>query len=422
MIPQIEKLKAYIEKKQFSGYDPYDALNSPVLRGLSFGNKYLRVIFTQGLKRLPVNLRPIIFLPKGYNPKGLGLFLSGYAKLYTLEKNPNYLIQIDKLVDLLDRYKTTSLRDLRFHNQKGICSRNDRSGHDKNANKCMDSSSRFRTGCLPEDGNKGHGWGYNFNWQSRVFLVPQYTPTVVNSSFIGHALMDTFALTGLAKAREMALPIGNFIIKGLHRLEEEGTICFSYTPIDYYFVHNANLLGASLLIRLYQETGNEEFKKTALFALAYSMKHQLADGSWFYAEKDTSRWIDSFHTGFNLLAIKYFIDLGFAEEFRPQFEKGVCFYATKFFLEDGTPKYFHDRVYPIDIHSAAQAIAFFSGMGEPYRVLTKRIVDWTLKNMFNKKGYFYFQKHRFYTNKIPYMRWSQAWMFHALAEYALNNK
>ncbi|HPD58230.1 MAG TPA: hypothetical protein PKW17_13390 [Smithellaceae bacterium] len=394
MIKSFKKLKSYIEKERFAGYDPYDALNSPLLRGMSFGNKYLRIAFTQGLKRLPFNLRPLFLVPKDYNPKGLGLFLWGYAKLYKREKNAEYLAQIEKLLDLLEGCKTTVSLDtgLRRHDKS-------RGGNDKGS---------------------AHGWGYNFDWQSRAFFVPKYTPTVVNSSFIGHALLDTFAFTNLTRAKDLALPIGTFITQSLNRLNEDGTVCFSYTPIDHYFVHNANLLGASLLIRLYKETDNQEYKITALAALAYAMKHQRPDGSWFYAEKDIAHWIDSFHTGFNLQAIRYFLDLGFAEEYRAQYEKGVRFYTDNFFLADGTPKYYHDRVYPIDIHSPAQAIVFFSGLGRQYEELTNIILNWMIDNMQGPSGAFYFQKHRYYTNKIPYMRWSQAWAFHALTEYFYN--
>lgn len=121
-------LLEYIEAADFKGYDPYDALNSPILRALSFQQKFLRIAFIQLLKRLPVNLRPLLLIKKDYNPKGLGLFLWGYAKLYAREKDPRYLEQIDRLLDLLEGLKS---RD---------CS--------------------------------GNGWGYNFDWQSRAFLVP----------------------------------------------------------------------------------------------------------------------------------------------------------------------------------------------------------------------------------------------------------
>jgi hypothetical protein len=115
--------------------------------------------------------------------------------------------------------------------------------------------------------------------------------------------------------------------------------------------------------------------------------------------------------------VKVFLDLGYGEEWRSGFDRGVDFYASRFFLEDGTPKYYHDKTYPIDIHAPAQAVVFFSRMGPAYAELTLRVMEWMIANMQDPKGYFYFQKHPRYTNRIPYMRWGQAWAFHALTEY-----
>jgi rhamnogalacturonyl hydrolase YesR len=375
--PYIDKLRSFIEHEGFKGYDPYDALNSPILKTLSLNQKYLRIAFIQALKKLPVNLRPFLGIKKDYNPKGLGLFLWGYAKLYEIEKNPVYLDRINRILELLNETKS-----------KGF---------------------------------SGNCWGYNFDWQSRAFYVPKYTPTIVNSSFIGHALLDTYRYANNERALEMAVSIKDFIIKDLNRKYENGKFCFSYTPIDNTAVHNANLLGASLLIRLYNHTGDETLKDSALSSLAYTMKYQKDDGSWYYAETEFQRWIDSFHTGFNLQSIQYFLEDGFSE-YKEAFDKGVKFYSSNFFLDNGMPKYFHDRIYPIDIHSPAQAIVFFSRMGGAYKDLTYRISDWMLKNMQDKDGFFYFQKKKYYTNKIPYMRWGQAWAFHALTEYYLKNK
>lgn len=36
----------------------------------------------QGFKRCPFNMRRMAFVPKEYNAKGIGLFLSGYCNLY----------------------------------------------------------------------------------------------------------------------------------------------------------------------------------------------------------------------------------------------------------------------------------------------------------------------------------------------------
>lgn len=369
----ITKLASYCAEDDFAGYDPYDALNSPLIRILTLGQKYGRIAWIQFMRRFPFNLRPLLLISRGHNPKGLGLFLGGYAKLYKCDPRPEYLEKIRMFLGLLDKYKSR--------------------------------------------GYSGNCWGYNFDWQSRAFYVPKYTPTIVNSSFIGHALLDTYELTGEQRALDMAGSIKDFFLNDLHRTPEGDSFCFSYTPLDQSAVHNANLLGASLLIRLYSIAGDNETKAAALSSLAYTMRHQREDGSWFYAETTMQSWIDSFHTGFNLEAIRWFLKEGEAEEYRAAYDRGVRFYAGNFFLDDGTPKYYHDRVYPIDIHAPAEAITFFSGEGEAYRELTVKVIKWTLERMQDKEGFFYFRKSPRYTNKIPYMRWSQAWIFRALAEY-----
>jgi hypothetical protein len=45
----------------------------------------------------------------------------------------------------------------------------------------------------------------------------------------------------------------------------------------------------------------------------------------------------------------------------------------------------------------------------------KKIASWTINNMQDTSGYFYYQKWPLLINKIPYMRWSQAWMLLSLA-------
>jgi hypothetical protein len=365
-------LRRWVEARDFSGYDPYDALNSSVLRILSLGSKWGRVAVIQGMKRCPVNLRRLFLVRTGQNPKALGLFLEGYVRLWRNNQDDPARGQITHLMDLLESQRSS--------------------------------------GC------SGNGWGYNFDWQSRAFFVPRGTPSIVCSSFIGHALLDAWETLHDQRALDLAVPIAQFFLRDLNRTYEGDTFCFSYTPIDTYPVHNANLLGAALLIRLYHVTGDCVLREAALAALAYSMKHQREDGSWFYSERPGSQWIDSFHTGFNLESIRRFLDLGQASEYIEPYSTGVEFYASNFFLPDGTPRYFHDRLYPIDIHSAAEAIYFFSGEAA-HSDIAERVVFWTLANMYDGAGEFWFQKHKRFTMRVPYMRWSQAWMFRALTAY-----
>ena len=41
-------------------------------------------------------------------------------------------------------------------------------------------------------------------------------------------------------------------------------------------------------------------------AMAYTVSHQLPDGSWWYAEAPNLRWVDNFHTGYVLESLAVF--------------------------------------------------------------------------------------------------------------------
>ncbi|MBN1356798.1 delta-aminolevulinic acid dehydratase [bacterium] len=372
----LDDLEKYVRSENYRGYDPYDALNSPLMPVLTLGTRAGRIAWTQIMRRCPVNPRPLFRIRKTFNPKGLGLFLWGYAKLFSIQPDECYMDRIRHLMDLLETMKSP--------------------------------------GC------SGNGWGYNFDWQSRAFFIPKYTPTIVNSAFIGHALLDTHHRTGLNRALDLALPIRDFILKDLNRTEQGHCFCFSYTPLDTTAVHNANLLGASFLYRLSDRMNDSELRETALNSMMYSLNRQRDDGSWYYAESRYQRWIDSFHTGFNLQALRYFLDRNTVPDLEPAYRRGVSFYANSFFLDDGTPKYYCNRIYPIDIHSPAQAVVFFSGFDHEYSGLTDRILNWMIGHMRDPRGYFYFRYSPVLTNRIPYIRWNQAWVFHALTEYCLH--
>ena len=43
------------------------------------------------------------------------------------------------------------------------------------------------------------------------------------------------------------------------------------------------------------------------------------------------------------------------------------------------------------------------------------VFQWAAANMWDEKGFFYYQCGPLLTTKIPYMRWSQAWMVLALS-------
>jgi hypothetical protein len=371
----IREVLSGIEAADYAGYDPYDALNSSLLRAVTRQSRWARMVAIQGLRRCPVNLRPLLGIRKGHNPKGLGLFLGSYAKLQAVEPQAAYRRRIAHLIDLLQQTSTS--------------------------------------------GYAGPCWGYNFPWQSRLVYRPPGTPTIVNTAFVGHALLDTHAATGSCPALEMAVSTREFLLRDLSRTRDGGGFCFSYSPRVHDYVHNANALGASLLLRIARVAGDAALRDTAFESMGYTVRHQREDGAWCFAEGGRS-WVDSYHTGFVLESLRHFVN-GREKDYpdwRENYARGVQYYAENFFLEDGTPKHYDNAVHPIDIHSAAEAICFFSEEGPRFRALTEKLMQWMLRHLWDPRGFFYYRKGRFIRTKIPYMRWSQAWGLRALVTFA----
>jgi hypothetical protein len=261
-------------------------------------------------------------------------------------------------------------------------------------------------------------WGYPFDWQSRAFFAPADTPNTICTVFGGSALLDLYAATNQPQYNELARDCGEFLLQELHRTKKGNAFCFSYTPHDQSCVHNVNLLGAAFLARAGRLTERFDWFALAKAAVEFSAQAQRGDGSWPYGEAANQAWNDSFHSGYNLVGLKAFEENAADTSFRPVLERGWAYYRRQFFLEDGTPKYYDESVYPIDIHSAAQGIITFLEIGQD-RAGAERIARWTLGNLWDERGHFYFQKTRLWTNRIPYLRWSGAWMFLGLARLLL---
>ena len=102
-------LAEYARKNEYKGYDPYDTLNSPLAGFLSLGTRFGRIALTQFGRRSPINLRPLLLVKKGINPKALALFLEGSTKLFKVSQDEKYLDDINTLIDLLEQSASTGV-------------------------------------------------------------------------------------------------------------------------------------------------------------------------------------------------------------------------------------------------------------------------------------------------------------------------
>ena len=151
--------------------------------------------------------------------------------------------------------------------------------------------------------------------------------------------------------------------------------------------------------------------------MVYSCTRQLPDGAWYYGEASKHHWIDNFHTGYNLDSLHYYINATGDTTFDKHLTLGLTYMKEHFFEDDGRPKYFHNRTYPIDIQCASQAIdtlALFSDDDEAL-ALSKKVADWTIDNMQDPEGFFYYRDLGWRKIKLPMFHWGQGTMFKALS-------
>jgi hypothetical protein len=374
-----ERLAAWCRARQYAGYDPFDALNSSLFQATALRHsRAARLAWTQLFKRSPVNLRRLARVPAGRNPKGLALFA------------------LAALADFREGGTASAGREARH---------------------LVDELLALRL-----EGWSGAAWGYNFDWQGRAFFAPRGTPTIVPTAFAARALLEAARAFDEQSYLQTARSACDFILRELHRTEEGALeVCWSYSPLDSTRVFNASLLAAETLAAVGHETGERELLEWAMRGARYVARRQRADGSWAYGAEGYQSWADNFHTAFLLTSLSR-IMRSCGEEWRDELagslSRGYEFWRDSFFLADGWPKYYHDRLYPADAHSAGAAIVALSElewMDGQARPLAERIALWAIRNLQDGRGYFYYQRRRFYTVRTPYMRWSQAWMLYALA-------
>lgn len=390
VLDDFKRLQNYCETQDFKGWDPFDGLNSKVLQKLLplKNSAILRLLVIQGFKRCPWNLRPLFRVPKEYNAKGIGLFLQGYCNLYRLlEQKPSLVNELGPKESVLSRIHELSklLISLRSKGYHGSC------------------------------------WGYNFDWQSRrLFLFPAYCPTVVATNFCATALMDAYEVIGNKEYLDVALDSANFILNDLHLDEYESEKMISYSPLHGNdLVSNASLLGSKVLAYCYKYTGNEKYLEVARSSVKACCKGQREDGAWTYSQIPPKLWVDSFHTGYNLDGLIAYEEQTGDKDYHENIERGFDYYIKHFFNEDGSPKYYDNQQYPIDIHCPGQLLVTLHRLHkfDEYSELAEKVLSWTITNMQDKKGYFYYQLKKGISSKIPYMRWSNAFMFYALSYY-----
>jgi len=371
----IERLYHWLEKHDYRAYDTFDGLNARFARPFTFNNPLLRIVLQQGVRRFPLNLRPLLGIAPERSTKGMGFLARGFIRLYQTTG------------EVIWRNLAESMLLWLVKNQS--------------------------------PGYSGACWGNHFDYQSRSIFVTKLSPSVVWTSLIGHVFIDAFEAFQEERYLQTAISACEHIVRDLGAYREGDALCIHYFPTSTHQVHNANTLGASLLARAASYTHNDAWRELAGKAILYTAKYQREDFSWFYGEASNLRWVDNFHTAYVLDCFKCYGEATGDDRFDQQLMHGYQYWKKTFFLFDGTPRYYSHKTLPLDIQCSSQAIdtlVFFRDRDPESLSLALRVAQWTIEHMQAPSGYFYYRRYsRWIVNKTPTLHWGQTTMFCALA-------
>jgi hypothetical protein len=387
----LQGLCSYLNNAGYLGYDPYDIKALPwviKLTRLGSGNMFiaaLRELVFELFYTFPVFARKVFNVRPKTNAKAMGLLATSYLDLYSILSDDKYLHQAELCLSWL--------KNNAAHPNTGI------------------------------------GWGYPFDWQSKM-LIPAGTPNGIVTTAAGEAFWKHYQLFKDPESLDYCIRISEFLSSLPVDQIHQDQICFSYTPLFFNHVHNLNLFVAEFLIKTGIAIGKSVWVEMGNQAVNYTLSNQLESGAFDYngpPEKPLKHY-DHYHTGFVLRMLHSLWMLTRRMDVLTALEKCYGHYRSAFFEDNVIPKLTPDKKYRIDIHSCAESVCCLCDLSSTFSdslVQAERTLHWTILNLQDRSGYFYYGilKSRFtgipFKSKIPYIRWGQAWMLRAFSSYLI---
>jgi hypothetical protein len=272
---------------------------------------------------------------------------------------------------------------------------------------------------------KEYCWGYPFDWVWRGGTIERQTPLITTTPYAYEAFLQIFQLHPRHEWKLILESIGRhaaFDIRDF-RTSETASSC-SYTPFGKGGVINAAAYRAFLLTSASRVLSNEDYWKIAERNLNFVLENQNPDGSWYYAVDGVRDFIDHFHTCFVMKALaKIHAATGHAGALEA-LDKGVRYYLTNLFDDDGLPKPFSKAprltVYKRELYDCAECINLCLLLRDRFPVLDKslqKVVTYVVKAWLKRDGSFRSRKLYLGWDNVPMHRWGQSQMFRSLAFY-----
>ncbi len=382
----LEKLYSWVLKHQYCGWDIYDGLNSPLTRNIK--SPLIKALVLQGNKYSPINVRSVLGIEKGTDLKGMAIFAQAYALLHEVTGEDYYRFEMESAINFI---KKKSLKEMQNYD-------------------CWASH------YYPYIGIDGS-------------TLSTTTPDIIGTSQSIIALIQSYKITKNPIEKEIASSAIAYVVDKLF-VDDTEIPFFKYTgshEIPLHVTLNASAQAMEAISIFLQLEDQNKLRSRCEKVSHTLLETQRADGSWVYSmyRNGSTKSVQlDFHQGYIIDGLLAYLPYSKNKErIHTCIARAAEYYQAVLFRHDGESYYRYPFPYPVDIHNQAQGIISFSklsGLDSKYLDFAKQIALWTINNMQDSSGHFYYQKWPIVTNKIPHMRWGQAWMMLALAKLCKN--
>jgi hypothetical protein len=367
---------AWCAAEGFQGYDPYDGCNTR--HACLLRHAPVRLFLTYFHKFSPVNFRPALGVRKMTNLTALALISSALVRTRRDEGTR------ERVRGFIERILGRSLQP------------------------------RYGFHCW-----SGNGLAI----QSRQGYSSPTVPGVIGTEACARALFDFSRAWPDPELDAVVLSVRDFLLEVL--LEDRGELVFfRYKPTTpaHLLTFNASMKALAFVADVNRSFGLPDENDVLRRAMRTLLGFQQADGAWNYSvdlRTGLERPQIDFHQGYMLDGILSFLEAaGPDADCEAAYRRGIAFYRSRQFTPDGRCHYRYPRSWPANIHNQAQGIVTFARYGhrDPQAAdFARTVAEWTLRNMYDERGYFHYLRYPLFTNRIPFIRWGQAAMLYALA-------
>ena len=411
-------------QRDYAGHSKHDALNSPFLKTLACNRKFLSLLMIQGCMRMPFNPRALLGVPRLRNPKGVALFAHAWFNL----------ADHDALRDRTPWDRETCLREADALLAWLVAHASPWAPPSKELLAAYGVAPAYPA---KSSALRGLGWGYHYPWQDVGFFQERHFPNRVVTSWIAMAFLRAYEVTGEIRHLRVARETAEFLLRNPNRLyETPDQLCLSYVPLESvdWAVMDVGVLVSAVCARLdAHDPQSAETRDETARLLNFVVDKQTDYGGWYYTHPagDSHITHDNYHTA---IVLDMIADTQLYRREFPHldaYRKGLDYYRDALFTPDGAPKWMNHKTHPHDIHGAASAILCFRRaqrflgaeipQPDPDAAraagdMADRVAHWTLRHLYNPRGFFHYQQTRLFTKPFCLMRWGNAWMCRALTE------